>query len=298
MRLNIDRDLGLQTKFLREAHASGAPLLRRSTDSRKFDNHETVHRASDLPSALQGNKCLISHFLASLRAQENWHCTHIAHQCCDQSTAVKTGYPLTSMTRPYRGFSFDPSRSSTFLKLSADKLLVFKWSPAQVWFFFIYMKYVLFMCRTIKILISNWPRTRKFSQLLQAGKTVAFDFSHHGHALVTLYVQFLFSDLSKFDGWERTTYAASWNLFTLTTEADRVLCQLVMFLTVFFRWIYKKWNSAAIKSLLLFVASLFNGFLVEKYVACQSRKSDLGWHRFRFSPCLMRERVKKSAVTW
>ena len=36
------------------------------------------------------------------------------------------------------------------------------------------------------------------------------------------------------------------------------------------------------------------GFLVEKYVACQSRKSDFGWHRFRFSPCLMRERVEKS----
>ena len=57
------------------------------------------------------------------------------------------------------------------------------------------------MCRTIKVLISNWPRTRKFSQLLQAGKTVAFDFSHHGHALVTLYVQFLCSDWSKFDRW-------------------------------------------------------------------------------------------------
>ena len=54
-----------------------------------------------------------------------------------------------------------------------------------------HMKYVAFMCRTIKILISNWPRTRKFSQLLQAGKAVAFDFSHHVHALVTLYVQFL-----------------------------------------------------------------------------------------------------------
>ena len=60
------------------------------------------------------------------------------------------------------------------------------------------------MCRTIKILISNWPRTRKFSQLLQAGKTVAFDFSHHGHALVTLYVQFLCSDWSKFDRWVHT----------------------------------------------------------------------------------------------
>ena len=54
-------------------------------------------------------------------------------------------------------------------------------------FFLKFMKYVVFMCRTIKILISNWPRTRKFSQLLQAGKTVAFDFPHHGHALITLY---------------------------------------------------------------------------------------------------------------
>ena len=52
--------------------------------------------------------------------------------------------------------------------------------------------------------------------------------------------------------------------------------------------------SAAIKSLLLFMASLFIGFMVEKYVACQSQKSDFGWHRFRFSPCLMRKRVEKS----
>ena len=37
----------------------------------------------------------------------------------------------------------------------------------------------------------------------------------------------------------RKIYAASWNLFTLTAEADRVLCQLVMFLTVFFHWRYK-----------------------------------------------------------
>ena len=30
-------------------------------------------------------------------------------------------------------------------------------------------------------------------------REVAFDLSHHGHALVTLYVQFLCSDWSKFD---------------------------------------------------------------------------------------------------
>ena len=52
--------------------------------------------------------------------------------------------------------------------------------------------------------------------------------------------------------------------------------------------------SRSFKSLLLFTASLFIGVLVEKYVACQSRKSDFGWHRFRFSPCLMRKRVEKS----
>ena len=32
---------------------------------------------------------------SSLGAQEDWCCTHIAHQCCDQLTAVKTGYHLT-----------------------------------------------------------------------------------------------------------------------------------------------------------------------------------------------------------
>ena len=37
----------------------------------------------------------------------------------------------------------------------------------------------------------------------------------------------------------RKIYAASWILFTLTAEADRVLSQLVMFLTVFFYWMYK-----------------------------------------------------------
>ena len=37
----------------------------------------------------------------------------------------------------------------------------------------------------------------------------------------------------------RKIYPASWILFTLTAEADRVLSQLVMFLTVFFHWMYK-----------------------------------------------------------
>ena len=37
----------------------------------------------------------------------------------------------------------------------------------------------------------------------------------------------------------RKIYAVSWNLFTLTAEAYRVLCRLVMFLTVFLYCMYK-----------------------------------------------------------
>ena len=88
----------------------------------------------------------------------------------------------------------------------------------------------------------------------------------------------------------RKIYAASWNLLTLTAEADKVLCQLVMFLTVFFYWIYKmkfSWSR-------VFFYSLFIGFLVYKYFPCQTRKPDFGWHRFRFSPCLMSKWAEKS----
>ena len=129
-------------------------------------------------------------------------------------------------------------RRQVFLKLSADKLLVLKGSQAQAYFFKNSYEYAVLMCRTIKILILNWPRTRKFSQLLQAGKTVAFDFSHHGHALVTLYVQFLCSDWSKFDRWVHAENLCSILKLVYFAE-DRVLCQLVMFLTVFFHWMYK-----------------------------------------------------------
>ena len=75
-------------------------------------------------------------------------------------------------------------------------------------------------------------------------------------------------------------------------SSDRVLCQLVMFLTVFFP-LDVQHEIQLLSGVLLFVASLFIGFLVEKYVTCQSRKSDFGWHYFYFSPCLMRKRVEK-----
>ena len=55
-----------------------------------------------------------SYFLASLGSEHRITDTHIGHQCCDQLTAVKTRYPLTSITWANRGSGFDPSRSSIF----------------------------------------------------------------------------------------------------------------------------------------------------------------------------------------
>ena len=73
---------------------------------------------------------------------------------------------------------------------------------SSLFFPMIHLKYVVFMSlwpRTVMILISNWPQTRKFSHFFknEGGE----DFSYHGHALITLYVQFLYSDWSKFDRW-------------------------------------------------------------------------------------------------
>ena len=56
-----------------------------------------------------------------------------------------------------------------FMKLSADKLLVFKWAQAHVQFFFNLQEIKRIISRTNKILISNWLRMQKLSQFLQAG---------------------------------------------------------------------------------------------------------------------------------
>ena len=64
---------------------------------------------------------------------------------------------------------------------------------------------------------------------------VAFDFSHQGHALVTLYVQFLCSDWSKFDRWVhaenlcsilKLAYFDSWSWQSFVSTYDVFNCFL------------------------------------------------------------------------
>ena len=98
------------------------------------------------------------------------------------------------------------------------------------------MKYVAFMSlwpSTINILISNWPQTRKLSQLFKNASrekmiftflTIVKRWSRFTSNFYALIGQNLTGEFM------RKIYAASCNLFTLTTEADRVFCQLLMFL--------------------------------------------------------------------
>ena len=72
-----------------------------------------------------------------------------------------------------------------------------------------------------------------FSQLLQAGKTVAFDFAHNDHALIRLFVQFLFCDWSKFERWVyaenlcsilNLVYFESWSWQSFVSTCDVFNC--------------------------------------------------------------------------
>ena len=89
--------------------------------------------------------------------------------------------------------------------------------------------------RTITILISNLPWTRKFSQLFKntGGEDLFLPSSRVGHALRPVFMLLLVK-IWQVSSCGKLMQHRSWNLFTLTAEADRVLCQLVMFLNCLF----------------------------------------------------------------
>ena len=143
------------------------------------------------------------------------------------------------------GSGVDPSRSRTFLKLSGDKLIVFKWSRAQV-YFFKKMVWNMLRCHYGPAPLKIWFQTdlgrensasflkyRQGRQMLFTFLTIVTRCSRSTSNFYALIGQNLTGEFM----WKN--YTASWNLFTFTAEADRVLCKLVMFLTVFFHWMYK-----------------------------------------------------------
>ena len=130
----------------------------------------------------------------------------------------------------------------------------------------------------------------------RARKTVAYDFSRHGHALVTLYVQFLPMLISQNLTAEfmRKVYADLETCLPMV-EADRVLFRhLVMFLTVFFHWMYKMKYRRYQDSSVLHGWFVYWDFGWEMRRLSKSSGIRIKWHSFRFSPCLISKRVEKS----
>ena len=90
---------------------------------------------------------------------------------------------------------------------------------------------MLCLCHHGPALLRFWFQTDLGAKIhpVQAGQT----FSYHGHALVTLYVQFLYSDWSKFDGWVyvenlcsilKNVYFDSWSWQSFVSTRDVFNC--------------------------------------------------------------------------
>ena len=101
----------------------------------------------------------------------------------------------------------------------------------------IYMKYVVFMCRTIKILVSNWPRTRKFSQLITGKEdSCSWLFSpwwHVGHALRPIFMVWLVkicqvSSCRKFMQHLEFCYFDSWSWQSFVSTCDVFNCLFLL----------------------------------------------------------------------
>ena len=96
--------------------ASRAPRVTKSTHTRKFGNHVTVHHLQPArPHHRHTN--VYSHTFYLLWEPREPSRKLMAHQCCDQLTAVKTRHPLTSITWPYRGLRCRPIQVEYFFEV-------------------------------------------------------------------------------------------------------------------------------------------------------------------------------------
>ena len=146
----------------------------------------------------------------------------------------KQGFHWSVSSDRTAGSSVDPSRLSILwsypltnyqFQMTAGLSLFFKWF---IW-------NMLCLCHYGPALLGFWYQTDLGSEnsasflKIQAGKT----FSYHGHALVTLYVQFLCSDWSKFDRWVhaenlcsilKLVYFDSWSWQSFVSTCDVFNC--------------------------------------------------------------------------
>ena len=135
--------------------------------------------------------------------------------------------------------------------------------------------------RAINILISNWSRTRKFSQSFKNTSREDRGFSRHSHALITVYDRPICM-LWLVKIWQLSS-CRIWFIQHLQPCLLSVWQLKLWYFLLSFSTGCLKWNTAAINSLLWFMVGLFIEFLVGKSAGCQSWKSDFGCIAFVFT---------------
>ena len=194
----------------------------------------TVHRPpADRPSAPQGDQCLLSGLPSCLGAQEKTNCTLMLwpiDSCQNRASADK--YHLTVPRA-----QVSTHRGRVFFEVIRWQINSFKWSQARVYFFQWFTSNMLCLCHYGSALLGFWfqsdlgrENSASFFLKYRRGRpylTMVTRWSRSTSNFYTLIGQNLTGEFM------RTNYAASWKLFTLTAEADRILCQLVMFNCLF-----------------------------------------------------------------
>ena len=165
--------------------------------------------------------------------------TSIGHQCCDQLTAVKTGYPLTSITWPYRGlrcwpieveYFFEVIRwqVTSFQMIAGSSLIVFKfiWNmfcfcAAQLKFWFktdlghqnsaSYYRQGRQFLLTLIIMVMHWSRSTSNFYALILSK---FDRWAHAENLCSIL------NLVYFDSRSRQSFVSTCDVFNCLFPLD------------------------------------------------------------------------------
>ena len=176
-----------------------------------------------------------SHFLASLGAQEKTDCTSMLwsiDSCQNRATADQYHLAISRAR-------VSPIDVEYFLKLSADKLLVFKGLQAQVYFFQKFIWNMLCLCHYGPALLRFWfqtSRRRENSASFYKNtsrKDLLLQWSRIGQALRPIYMLWLVKIWKK--NMQCLEICFLWQL--------KLAAFGVIFLTVFFHWMYKMKNS-------------------------------------------------------
>ena len=153
------------------------------------------------------------------------------------------------------------------------------------------------MSPTIKLLISNWPRTREFSQLLQTEKlflTFLTMVTRRSRSTSNVLIG------QKLTGeFMRKIYAASWNLFIDSWNWRSFVYKRCEAFNCLFLLELTKWNTDASKILKLFMTGLFIGFWLRNAPLVKVIGNPISDGSLLLtSPCLMRiiKRVQKSLM--